>query len=65
MPLYVVGAKGADWLTFVVRASDEAEAERLAEGGAKQYLGRDYEGATVERVLDPEGPATVLLEIAA
>ena len=37
MPLYLVTADGVDWLTFVVRANDKAEAERLAEPSAKDY----------------------------
>jgi hypothetical protein len=65
MALYVVGAKGVDWLTFVVRASSEVQAEQLAEDQAKDYLGSDYEGTTAERVLDPDGPVGILLEIAA
>ena len=65
MPLYVVGANGIDWLTFVVRAADEGEAERLAEPQTKDYLGSDYEGCSARRILDPEGSASILLEIAA
>jgi hypothetical protein len=65
MSLYVVSADGVDWLTFVVRAADEAEAERLAEPRAKDYLRSEYEGVSANRALDPEGSASILLEIAA
>lgn len=65
MPLYVVTADGIDWLTFVVRATDEAEAERLTEPSAKDYRGSEYEGVSAVRVLEPEGSASILLEVAA
>ncbi len=59
--IYEAIAKGAEWLTLVVRAGDETEAIRLAEASAREYQGDEFQGVTL-RPLDPEGPSGVLIE---
>ena len=59
--IYEAVSKGADWLTLVVRAGDEAEAAELAEKAAREYQGAKFEEVTL-RVLDPDGAPGVLIE---
>lgn len=59
--IYAANIAGADWLTVIVRADDETEAQRLAGEVAARYQGDEYEGCTV-RALDMTGPPAVIYE---
>ncbi len=59
--IYEAIAKGAEWLTLVVRAGDKAEAMRLAEATAREYQEDRFQGVTL-RPLDPDGPPEILIE---
>ena len=59
--IYEAIAKGAEWLTLVVRAGDEIKAAQIAETAAREYQGDEFEEITL-RPLDPDGPSGVLIE---
>lgn len=59
--IYRVEVRGADWLTLVVRAADEKEAEQIGGNCGREYLDKDFMGVSVV-ALHSEGPPGVLVE---